>query len=120
MNIEDIRRLIETELESYTYDEPEPGAIFGNAWSEDKILSFIPKLRNALVTPYRQLFRLLENGEHMNTEVFEEYWVIAKDKGYVQFYDPIQNEYGLGTESTDGEYVSIGVRGDLVGVYCAM
>ncbi len=120
MNSEDISKLIEKELGSYVYDEPEPGTTLGNAWCEDKVLSFIPKLKKALVAPYLQRFRLSETGEHFNTEVFEEYWVVAIDNGYIQWYDPKNQEYGLGTESIDGEFVSIGVRGDLVGVYCAM
>ncbi|MCH8492744.1 MAG: hypothetical protein LAT53_05865 [Idiomarina sp.] len=120
MNSEDISQIIEEELDSYSYDVPEPGTTLGRPWSEEKVLSYIPKLRESLVIPYLRKFRLSETHEHFNKEVFEDYWVVAIDGGYIQWYDPKNKEFGLGTEGTDGEFISIGVRGDLVGVYCAM
>jgi hypothetical protein len=49
------------------------------------------------------------------------YWVVAQSPGYIQFYDPITEEFGLAVEATQGKPpVTIGVRGDLVGVFCAM
>jgi hypothetical protein len=120
MNSEEISKIIEAELSSYAYEEPEPGTTYGKPWSEEKVLSYIPKLKNALFTPYLQTFRLSECKEHFENEVFAEYWVVAKDGGYIQWFDPESNEYGLGTETKEGQFVSIGVRGHLVGVYCAM
>lgn len=120
MNSEEISQIIEKELEAYVFDEPEPGTTLGKPWTEEKVLSYIPKLRKALVTPYLQKFRLSETCAHFDTQVFENYWVVAIDEGYIQWYDPKNKEFGLGTESADGELISIGVRGDLVGVYCAM
>ena len=120
MNSEEISNIIERELDTYAYDEPDPGTTLGKPWDKEKVLSYIPKLRKALVKPYLKRFRLSETVEQLHTEVFENYWVVAIDQGYIQWYDPKNNEFGLGTEDTSGEFVSIGVRGDLVGVYCAM
>ena len=120
MNSKDISQIIEIELRAYTYDKPDPGVTVGKPWTEEKVLSYIPKLRKALVIPYLQKFRLSETCEYFNSEVFEDYWVVAIDEGYVQWYDPKSKEFGLGTESAEGAFISIGVRGDLVGVYCAM
>ncbi len=120
MNSEDIRKIIDAELSSYAYEEPEPGTTYGKPWTEEKVLSYIPKLKKALVKPYLQRFRLNESKEHFENEVFADYWVVAIDGGYIQWFDPESNEYGLGTETDKGELISIGVRGDLVGVYCAM
>jgi hypothetical protein len=120
MNSDDISRLIEKEFSSYSYELPEPGLTYGKPWSEEKVLSYIPKLRKALVKPYLQRFRLIECKEHWEKETFAELWVVAIDHGYIQWFDPQTGEYGLGQETDKGEFVSIGVRGDLVGVYCAM
>jgi len=120
MSSEEIRKRIEQELSTYSYEQPGPGSTYGEPWSEDKVLSYIPKLRKALVKPYLQRFRLSESNEHFENAVFAEYWVVAINDGYIQWFDPESKEYGLGTETDKGEIVSIGVRGDLVGVYCAM
>ncbi len=120
MNSEDISKIIGAELSSYAYEEPEPGTTYGKPWTEEKVMSYIPKLKKALVKPYLQRFRLSESKEHFDSEVFAEYWVVAIYGGYIQWFDPESNEYGLGTETDKGEFISIGVRGDLVGVYCAM
>jgi hypothetical protein len=46
---------------------------------------------------------------------------VAQSPGYLQFYDPLSGEFGLAVETEPGEQpVTIGVRGDLVGVFCAM
>lgn len=120
MDDRDISQMIDAELAAYTYDKPEPGSTLGEPWSEDKVLSYIPKLRRALVSPSVQKFLLQETYEQIGSESFADYWVIAEDQGYVQWFDPETQEYGLGNKNEDGTYTSIGVRGDLVGVYCAM
>ena len=120
MTIEEIERIVARELESYSYEKPAPEATIGVAWSEEKVLSYIPKLKKALVTPRLRQFRVTTDAEYRGTETFEDYWIVAEDHGYVQWYDPKSNEFGLGEESAGGGFSSIGVRGDLVGVYCAM
>lgn len=112
--------MVQDELRTYSYEEPELGTTLGKPWSEEKVLCYIPKLKRALVKPYLQRFRLEESGERRDHPVFAEYWVVAIDHGYLEWYDPESGEFGLGAETVEGEMISIGVRGDLVGVYCAM
>ena len=56
------------------------------------------------------------------TVEYATYWVIAEEDQYFEWYDPETNEFGLAQRSSlnEDELVSIGVRGDLVGTYCAM
>jgi hypothetical protein len=50
-----------------------------------------------------------------------DYWVVAQSPGYLQFYDQVNAEFGLAVEAaSEKSPVTIGVRGDLVGVFCAM
>ena len=120
MNSEDITKIVEHELSTYLYEQPESGSTYGKPWDKEKVLSYIPKLKKALVKPYLQRFRLSETKEQLENPAFAEYWVVAVDSGYIQWFDPELREYGLGKETENGEIISIGVRGDLVGVYCAM
>ncbi len=80
-------------------------------------------LKQSLVPPRLESFVLSETYEQVQAKapVRAEYWVVAERGGYVEWYDPATNEFGLGQASASGDgLVSIGVRGDLVGVFCAM
>ena len=47
-------------------------------------------------------------------------WVVAEFGHYRLFFDSDAGEFGLAQMSKHSdEYITIGVRGDLVGVYCA-
>ena len=49
------------------------------------------------------------------------YRVIAKSQQFLEFYDPEMQEYGLAMQGCDGALPeTIGVRGDIVGVFGAM
>ena len=113
MTSTEIKKIVEADLSSYKYEEPE--TTLGDPTSETDIMSYIPKLKAALVEPYLQKILVSES------EKLKEYWVIAVEDIYYQWYDPTTKEYGLATESENKNHlVSIGVEGDLVGVYCAM
>ena len=50
-----------------------------------------------------------------------EYWVVVRTRDYIEFYDPEKKEFGLAdVEINGGLPITIGVRGDLVGTFCAM
>ena len=121
MNSNEIKELIETELSDYKATQPKEGSTIGEPWSNDKVMSYIPKLRAALVEPYLQKMLLEETYEQIKSknDEYANYWVIAEDGGYYQWYEPETKEYGL-AQNNNNQFVSIGVRGDLVGVYCAM
>ena len=120
MDSNEVSKIIKAELNSYKYEAPESGTTYGAPWSEEKVMSYIPTLKKSLVTPTLQKFLLAETPNQFGKNIYAKYWLIARDKGYVQWYNPETSEYGLGTESKDGQFCSIGVKGDLLGVYCAM
>ena len=124
MTSAEVLKIVEADLKAFKYAAPELGSTVGVPWTEDKVMTYIPKLKAALVKPYLQSFLLKETYEQINDNKKEHasYWVIAEESGnYYQWYDPDNNEYGLAQKSESrNDFISIGVRGDLVGVYCAM
>jgi hypothetical protein len=123
LNALSISNLVAHELANYVYQAPPPGSTLGVPWSEDKIRAYVVQLRATLVTPYLQEFRLSDTVAQIQAVPPEsaEYWVVAVSSDYVEFYDPRSGEFGLATQGRVGRLPStIGVRGDLVGVFCAM
>ena len=99
------------------------GTTVGTPWSTEKVAEYVELLRQSLVPPRLERFVLSETYAQVQAKspVRAEYWVVAERGGYVEWYDRATKEFGLGQASSDGMgLVSIGVRGDLVGVFCAM
>lgn len=110
-------------LANYQYVSPPSDSTIGVPWSADKVNAYVEKLRSALVEPYIQRFKLRETCEQLNQsqQTFADFWVIAQgEAGYVEWYDPATGEFGLGIQQGSELPISIGVRGDLIGVFCAM
>lgn len=123
MDSADISGIVARELAQFRYVPPLPGTTVGVPWPEEKVLSYIEKLKSCLVAPYIQQFVLSETYEQMKEESKQvaEYWVVAQEGQYLEWYDPKTKEFGLGLNSAGSSTpVSIGVRGDLVGTFCAM
>ena len=123
MSSEEIEDLVKKSLAEYIYVEPEPGTTVGKPWSASKVQQHIEQLRTALVKPHLQRFVLMDTFEQMQAtqKSITQLWVVAEANGYCVFYDPTANEYGLAEAPSDQEpSTTIGVRGDLVGVFCAM
>jgi hypothetical protein len=121
MDSERLAELVLQQIDGYQYDPP-PGLI-GTAFSPEKVRRYIQQLRQALVKPYPQRFELRETAEQIGREPPElaEYWVVAEGGGgYLEWYDPEHGEFGLGVRNGSGMPISIGVRGDVVGVFIAM
>jgi hypothetical protein len=121
MDQQSLSTLIRDTLSNYRF-EPPPGAAVGVPWSAEKIREHIKILRDTLVEPYVQRFELRETFEQVaqSQPTYAEFWVVAKlDGGYLEWYDPATGEFGLGIQKGESVPVSIGVRGDLVGVFCA-
>jgi hypothetical protein len=118
-----IQQLIRETLAGYRYEPPPPGSSIGVPWSADKVNAYAERLRGCLVEPYQQRFELRETYPQCVAEkpAFADYWVVAESAGYLEWFDPSAGEFGLG-QRVEGRAVpvSIGVRGDLVGVFCAM
>ena len=118
-----VAALVAKELTTYRYEAPPSGSSLGTPWPEDKIRAYIQQLRSALVEPHLRTFTLRDTKREIDAPVplTANYWVVAHSPGYLQFYDPQSDEFGLAVEAAPGQPpVTIGVRGDLVGVFCAM
>lgn len=119
----DIAAIVTVEINKYRYEPPAPGSTVGVPWSTEKVAAHVELLKQSLVPPRLESFALAETYEQITNQVSAnaEYWVVAESDGYVEWYDPTTNEFGLGQPSSDGSgLVSIGVRGDLVGVFFAI
>lgn len=118
-----ITELVRETLATYRYEPPPPGSTIGVPWSAERVYVYVERLRGCLVEPYLQRFELRET--HPQCVAAEpthaDYWVVAESAGYLEWFDPAAGEFGLG-QVVEGRSVpaSIGVRGDLVGVFCAM
>jgi hypothetical protein len=118
-----IQELIRTTLAGYRYEPPPRGSTFGEPWSADKVYSHVEQLRKSLVEPYLQRFELRESYSQCVAaeSTYAEYWVVAESAGYLEWFDPAAEEFGLGQRIEGSALpVSIGARGDLVGVFCAI
>ena len=124
MNSEEVAALVRRLIDEYHYELPEPGTTLGTPWSQAKIVEHVILLKSCLVQPYKQMFLLREGGNppKPNAAEIEGYWVVAERPGfYLEWFDPSTGEFGLGKSASNGQpAASIGVRGDVVGVFCAM
>jgi hypothetical protein len=92
-------------------------------WSEEKVRESLTVLKACLVAPYTQRFCLKDTAAEMKAAppVIAVYWVIAKSQQLLEYYDSELGEYGLALEGQGGTLPeTVGVRGDLIGVFGAM
>ncbi|MBC7854187.1 MAG: hypothetical protein IAF94_12200 [Pirellulaceae bacterium] len=124
MDAETVSLLVSEILASYCFKPTPSGSTVGVPWSAEKVHGYVEQLKKASVKPYRQRFELRETFEQVEqtAPAYADFWVVAEgDAGYVVWYDPANGEFGLGIRAEGNAVpVSIGVRGDLVGVFCAM
>ncbi len=95
----------------------------GIPFSADKMSDYVQELKAALIEPRLQRFELRETYEQVvrHAPEYADYWVIAERDMFMEWYDPATGDFGL-AHRVEGSVnpVSIGVRGDLVGVFAAM
>jgi len=119
-----ISALVWDTITGYHYEPPPPGTTIGVPWSAEKVYGYVEKLKSALVEPYVERFELRETYEQIGQSEpsYAEFWIVAEgDRGYLVWYDPAKGEFGLGIRSQGSTTpISIGERGDLIGVFCAM
>ena len=122
MTPEQIEKMVQHDLVAFEAAPPKPGPTVGIPWSTFKVQESIAALRASLVTPYSQRFVVKDTGEQMRMSPPQtaSYWVVAEAEPFLEFYDPETREYGLAMRSRDGIPQTIGVRGDLIGVFGAM
>ena len=100
----------------------EPGSTVGTPWGAVRYRAELGLLRAALVPPYRQRFLLAETHAHAIAaeRPLATYWVVAATDDTLVWLDEATGEFGLATPAAGAALpVSIGVRGDLVGSFCA-
>jgi hypothetical protein len=123
MTADEIERLVETELREFRYELPGPGTTIGVPWSPEKVAPHVERLRTFLVRPYLREFLLSDTYEQSVApdKQLVRYWVVVETPTHNEFYDPSANNFGLGEPvGSDKVPCTIGVRGDLVGVFCSM
>ena len=123
MTAEQIAGIVRSDLADSEAAPFPPGPTVGIPWSDSKRQKSVSTLRASLVTPYAQRFRLKDTSGEMRASSpgIAVYWVIAQSEQFLEFYDPEMREYGLAMQDNDGTLPeTIGVRGDLVGVFAAM
>lgn len=123
MTSHDIEQMVLRLLTEHSYQPPETKTTVGVPWSAEKVGGYVEQLKQSLVSPRLEQFSLAETYEQIRAGSSESvaYWVVAERGEYMEWYDPATNEFGLGQLAADGKrLISIGVRGDLVGVFCAM
>jgi hypothetical protein len=120
---EQVAEIVLAALAAYEAAPNSPKPTFGSSWSESRVRESMTALRASLVTPYVQRFRLKDTAAEMRQSPpeIEGYWVVARSQQFLVFYDLETQEYGLAMRGRDGTLPqTIGVRGDLVGVFGAM
>ena|SRR5690606_12827658 len=122
MTSEDVKALVASELAEWQPPRVPPGTTVGVPWSPERYGLEIERLRAALVTPYEQRFVLRETDdpEQKRVEGTAVYWVVAVTDQMYLWYDEATDEFGVGEPRAPGALPeSIGLRGDLVGSFCA-
>ena len=122
MNSEDVKAIVDRELTAWQPPVVEPGTTVGIPWAPERYRPEIDRLRAALVTPYEQRFELQETDDPERKHVGGEmvYWVVAATGDMYLWYDEATAEFGVGEPGREGALpISIGLRGDIVGAFCA-
>ncbi len=115
-----IEQLVQREIDEYRYEVPDNS--IGNPWSPEKVQRQLANLRDAVVPPRAQKIQLRDTFDQINAAnpITVEYWVVADDGNRnLVCFDPDTNEFVLAQRSEDGYIATVGVRGDLVGVFMA-
>jgi hypothetical protein len=90
------------------------------ARSAERVKAELAALSRDLVPPVPGKFAVRDLGSQLTTPDPElaTYWVVARDPdGTVVFYDESLDEFGLAEATPEGELETVGVRGDLLGVF---
>ena len=114
----EVQALIKREIEEYEYIEAE--GTLGKPWPEARIRQLVPQLMDALVSPELVMFECRCTWDELHTEppIRREYWFVARVTEDVVFFDEDAYEFGLASWNS-GKPSTIGVRGDLIGVFGA-
>jgi hypothetical protein len=122
MNSADVKAVVDRELAAWRPSVVGSGTTHGTPWTPERYRPEVERLRRALVTPYEQRFELRETDDPERERVGGEavYWIVAATGEMYLWYDEPTAEFGVGEPGQDGGLpVSIGLRGDIAGAFCA-
>jgi hypothetical protein len=122
MTSEQVQSFVDKTLVHLVYDSPPTGSTIGVPWSSGKVFQYRDRLRTALVKPSLKRVLLRDTVDQIRSRMpaHADVWVVAEFDNLWLFFDADASEFGLAQKSNQSdEYVTIGIRGDLVGVYCA-
>ena len=122
MTSEDVQAIVARALTTWQPPVVKPRATIGVPWTVERYAPEIERLRASLVTPYAQRFELREYDDPERKRVAgeAEYWVVAATSEMYLWYDEATDDFGVGEPGPNGALpTSIGLRGDIVGSFCA-
>ena len=122
MTSAEVQALVARALATWRPRTIEPGTTHGVPWTAEQYRPEVERLRAALVAPYQQRFMLRETDDPERPRVDGEavYWVVATTGEMYLWYDEATDQFGVGEPGVEGATpVSIGLRGDIVGSFCA-
>lgn len=122
MTSDDVKAIVSQQLAAWRPPVVEPGTTVGVPWTAEQYRPEIARLEAALVAPFEQRLALQEFDDPELRRVGGEavYWVVAATPEMFVWYDAITGEFGVGEPSQEGGLPkSIGLRGDIVGSFCA-
>lgn len=115
---ESVVERVEREIAGYQQRRP----VQLGSRSAERVRAELAALSRALVPPVPGRFAVRDSGVQLTTPdpQLATFWVVAQDPdGTVVFYDEASDEFGLAEATPDGELETVGVRGDLLGVFLA-
>ena len=114
-----LRIHVQREIESYVYTVPD--CAVGNPLPADRVQTLMDELKATLVEPYMTSVALRDTFDQcaVDRSISVQYAIVADDGINVVFYDDTADEFGLAQRGSSGGIETIGVRGDVVGVFMA-
>jgi hypothetical protein len=117
-DLEDLRRFVESEVDSYIYEVS--GESVGNPWSDQKVQTGIQRMRAALVEPYWTDVELRDTYVLPTPPLKRRCAVVADDgRGTLLLWDP-ETEYFVLADRDGADLFTYNVRGDAVGCFLAI
>ena len=121
MTSEDVQAIVVRELAAWQAPVAEPGETVGIPWTAEQYAPEVERLRASLVTPYKRfVLRETDDSERRHVVGEAEYWVVAATEEMYLWYDETAGDFGAGEPRPGGALpTSVGLRGDIVGSFCA-
>jgi hypothetical protein len=116
VDLEELRRRVAAEIDSYVYEFPD--GMIGKPWSAEKVQAHLQKMRESLIEPYWAEVTLRDTIEQMNAAnpPIRRCAIVANADGALPAFDPVADKFLLAHADILESY---GVDGDAVGCFMA-